>query len=141
MKSTRITHMHALPLAVLTLSAFLSAAHADIWKASARGARQDAHYLINSETGAVALMKNARCVRSFSGTIIKSPSGAASKVQVDAELGGGNGPRGNQRTVFTLQEGKSDIVVESSFRGNRPPLPADYLITCRGKACVLPACE
>jgi len=120
---------------------FAIPASADVWKASARGARQNAHYLINSETGAVVFMRGERCVHSYSGTVIKASGALPQRVQVESDLGGGgNGPRGSQRLTFTLQEGKSDIGVESSFRGNRPPLPAEYSKSCTGKTCALPSC-
>ena len=128
-------------ICVTLMSSFAPFAQADVWKASARGAKQNAHYLINAETGAVVFMRGERCVQSYSGKVTKAAGTFPAKVQVDSELGGGaGGPSGNQRMTFVLQEGKSEIGVESSFRGNRPPLVADYYKTCSGKSCVLPAC-
>ncbi len=128
-------------ICVTFLSSFAPVAKADVWKASARGAKQNAHYLINAETGAVVFMRGERCVQSYTGKVTKAAGAFPARVQVDSDLGGGaGGPSGNQRMTFVLQEGKSEIGVESSFRGNRPPLVADYSKTCTGKSCVLPAC-
>ncbi len=128
-------------LAALTIATAVPV-QADVWKASARGARQNAHYLINSETGAVVFMRGERCVHAYTGTVLKAAGAQPARVQVESDLGsGGNGPRGSQRMTFTLQEGKSEIGVESSFRGSRPALQADYIKTCTGKTCALPVCS
>ena len=123
------------------VSSFTAVAQADVWKASARGAKQNAHYLINAETGAVVFMRGERCVQSYAGKVTKAAGTFPARVQVESDLGGGaGGPSGSQRMTFVLQEGKSEIGIESSFRGNRPPLVADYSKACSGKSCAMPAC-
>jgi len=112
---------------------------ADVWKASPRGAKCNAHYLINTETGAVISMREDRCLRSFSGSLGKDGTGAT-RVTVDAEIGEGGGPRGRQKMAFVLREGSGGLSVESTLRGAQPPLPVDYTITCRGKNCATPSC-
>lgn len=128
-------------ICAILVAGFAPPASADVWKASARGAKQNAHYLINADTGAVVFMRGERCVHSYAGKVTKAVGALPARVQVESDLGGGaGGPSGNQRMTFVLQEGMSEIGVESSFRGNRPPLVADYSRTCSGKSCVLPAC-
>lgn len=126
---------------VSLLLVFSVQAYADTWKASVRGARENAHYLINSETGVVAFMRGERCVQSYAGKMVTVAGSADARVQVDSEFSGGNGPRGTQRLTFTLREGRSDIGMESSLRGTPAPLPADYVRTCNGKSCAVPVCE
>jgi hypothetical protein len=126
-------------LALLGATLLATHAFADVWKASPRGAKFNAHYLINSETGAVVSMREDRCLRSFAGTIGKDGSGAP-RVTVDAEIGEGSGPRGRQKMVFVLREGSGGLSVASTLRGAQPPLPVDYTVSCRGKTCTTPAC-
>jgi hypothetical protein len=139
---THFSMAQSLMLACLTTATFVvPEASADVWKVSPVGARQGAHYLINTETSAVSSMRDERCVKSFSGKLTKDAAGVAKTMVVDSEIGGGNGPRGTQKMTFNLREGTADLSVESSYRGAQRPLSANYSIVCKGKSCTIPTCD